>query len=106
MLKATAAEPAWDGLVSEGVVIVTKRCITLIQPFGNLETKKYARARTQAPAGARPGHLDGAHPSRKIGRPKRARRPKRNGPASRAHRERLESAQDDELRPRGRKTVS
>ena len=104
--KATAAEPAWGGLVSEGVVIVKKRCITLIQPFGNLETKNYARARTQAPAGARPGHLDGVHPFRKIGRPKRTRRPKRNGPASRARRESLKSAQDDELRPRGRKTVS
>ena len=106
VLKATAAEPAWGGLVSEGVVRVKNTLYDPIQTSENLETKQYARARTQVPAGARPGHLYGAHPSRKVGRQKRTRRPKRNEPASRARRERLKSAQDDELRPRGRKTVS
>ena len=64
MLKATAAEPAWGGLVSEGVVRVKSTLYDPIQPSENLETKQYARARTQVPAGARPGHLHGAHPSR------------------------------------------
>ena len=47
VLKATAAEPAWGGLVSEGVVRVKNTLYDPIQTSENLETKQYARARTQ-----------------------------------------------------------
>ncbi len=51
-------------------------------------------------------HIHSAHPSRKIGRQNRTRRPKQKGPASRGRSESIRSALDDELRPRGRQTVS
>ena len=38
VLKATAAEPAWGGLVSEGVVRVKNTLYDPIQPSKNLET--------------------------------------------------------------------
>ena len=104
-MKATAAEPAWGGLVSESVVRVKNTLNNTNSTIRKPKTRKCARSALECHAAHPTTRKYGAHPSPKIGGQQRIRRPKQKASASRGRRESIKSAKDDELRPRGRKIV-